>query len=322
MATIYDVAKLAGVSPATVSRVMNGVTVSPDLAEAVRSAAKELNYTANRTARALRNRNSQVIALIIPDIENPFFTSLGRGVEDLAQASGYSVVLCNSDEDVTKESRYIDIALSENMAGIILAPASDRSDLSALVSRNHPVVAVDRGPHGFNIDAVTLDSHGAGAAATTALLARGFRRVACITGPQDVETAQQRSAGWSDVVQPRGQHPLGPDELLLHANYRVDGGFLAMRELLAMTNPPDAVVVANNLMGAGALQALREAGLSPNEVGLAVLGDLPYASLAMSGAVVIDLPARQLGVVATTLLMERIDGDTQPARTVVLPIET
>ena len=321
MATIYEVAALAGVSPATVSRVMNGTKVSPELAGLVRKAARELDFTPNRTARTLRRQNSEVIALIIPDIENPFFTSLARGVEDRAQASGYSVVLCNSDEDMGKEARYIDIALSEHMAGVILAPASDHSDLSALISRKRPVVAVDRGPHGFSIDAVTVDNRAGGVAAATALFDQGFLRVACITGPSDVETAQLRNEGWREVAARRGD---GSDleALLRHTNYRVEGGRAAMTELLSLPEPPDAVVVANNLMGIGALQALLAAGLTPPQFGLAVFGDLPFSPLAPSGITVIHLPARQLGVTAATLLMERIGGDTQPARTVVLRNES
>jgi LacI family transcriptional regulator len=320
MVNIYDVATLAGVSPATVSRVLNGTKVSPPLADRVRAAAAELDFTPNRTARTLRKQNSEVIALIIPDIENPFFTSLARGVEDRAQASGYSVVLCNSDEDPEKEARYIEIALSEHMAGVILAPASDHSDLSGLIARKRPVVAVDRAPHGFDVDAVTVDNRAGGVAAASALFDAGFRRVACITGPSDVETAGLRSAGWREVAERRGTSP-DLDELLRHANYRVDGGVDAMEQLLALPEPPDAVVVANNLMGIGALQVLRAAELSPEQFGIAVFGDLPFSPLGPSGVAVIQLPARQLGFTAAELLMERIAGDDQPARTVVLPNE-
>jgi LacI family transcriptional regulator len=317
MANIYDVATLAGVSPATVSRVLNGTRVSPPLAERVRAAAAELDFTPNRTARTLRKQNSEVIALIIPDIENPFFTSLARGVEDRAQASGYSVVLCNSDEDPAKEARYIDIALSEHMAGVILAPASDHSDLSGLIARKRPVVAVDRAPHGFEVDAVTVDNRAGGVAAATALFDAGFTRVACITGPSDVETAGLRSAGWREVAERRSASA-DLDAFLRHANYRVDGGVEAMEQLLALPEPPDAVVVANNLMGIGALQVLRAAELSPEQFGIAVFGDLPFSPLAPSGVMVIQLPARQLGFTAAALLMERIAGDDRPARTVIL----
>src|SRR5215207_5087642 len=112
MATIYEVAALAGVSPATVSRVLNGMPASPEKARLVRDAAEKLRFTPSRTAQRLRNQTSELIALLIPDVENPFFTALARGVEDRAQASGYSVVLCNTDDDPEKETRYLDIANS------------------------------------------------------------------------------------------------------------------------------------------------------------------------------------------------------------------
>jgi len=315
MTTIYEVAARAGVSPATVSRVFNGMNVSAEKSKLVREAAEALSFTPNRTARSLRRQNSEVIALVIPDIENPFFTSMARGVEDVAQAAGYSVVLCNTDEDHDKEARYLDIAISENMAGVILAAAGDHSDLSSLVARNRPVVAVDRGPHGFDVDAVMVDNRAGGRSATQALARQGFERIACITGPADVETAKQRADGWRDAVE---ASDAGQDAYLLHANYRVDGGRDAMRTLLDMDNPPDAVFVANNLMGVGALQVLVERGLNPPKVGIAVFGDLPFAALAPDGITVVHLPARHLGVTAAKLLLERINGDTQPSRTIVL----
>ncbi len=317
MATIYEVAALAAVSPATVSRVMNGTRVQPDLEARVRAAASELQFVPNRTARRLRGATSEVISLIIPDIENPFFTALARGVEDRAQASGYSVVLCNSDGELAKEARYIEIVLSEHMAGVILAPASSDSNLNSLIARKRPVVAVDRGPHGSDIDAVTLDNRAAGMAAATALLDQGFRRIACITGPIDVETASLRSDGWRQVTSERYSHEL-PDALLRHADFRVAGGRAAMAELLTLDERPDAVVVANNLMGVGALQSLLAAGLAPPEFGFAVLGDLPYSMQEPGIVTVVPLPARELGTTAASILFDRIGGDAQPARTVVL----
>jgi LacI family transcriptional regulator len=313
MSTIYEVAALAGVSPATVSRVLNGVNVSPEKSKLVRDAAEHLAFTPNRTARTLRKKSSEVIALVIPDIENPFFTSMARGVEDVAQAAGYSVVLCNTDEDARKEARYLTIAVSENMAGVIIAAASDRVDLGGLLHRQRPVVAVDRSPQGFNIDAVMVDNLAGGRDASQSLYDRGFRRVACITGPRDVETAQRRADGWRQVV----TSDAGAEKYLRHANFRVDGGRAAMEDLLAMDEPPDAVFVANNLMSVGALQVLFERRLTPG-VGLASFGDLPFSTLPQTEVTIIPLPARQLGVTAATLLIERINGDDQPARTIVL----
>jgi LacI family transcriptional regulator len=316
MTTIYEVAALAGVSPATVSRVMNGMNVSPERSKRVREAAEALSFRPNRVASSLRRQNSEVIALVIPDIENPFFTSMARGVEDIAQAAGYSVLLCNTDEDHDKEARYLDIAVSANIAGVVLAAAGDRSDVSGLIERGRPVVAVDRGPHGFDIDAVTVDNRAGGRAATKALLDHGFRRVACITGPRDVETATQRAEGWTDAV---GAAGAGADDALLrYANFRIDGGERAMTDLLDLPEPPDAVFVANNLMSVGALQVLSKRGILPPQTGMAIFGDLPFMPLAPLPITVVHLPARLIGTTAATLLLERINGDDQPARTIVL----
>ena len=315
MATIYEVAALAGVSPATVSRVFNNRPVSDEKSKLVREAAETLAFTPNRTARTLRKQSSEVIALVIPDIENPFFTSLARGVEDRAQEAGYSIVLCNTDDDRAKEAKYLDIAISENMAGVILAPASDHSDLRALIARQRPIVAVDRST-GFDIDGVMIDNRPAGRSAADALFDAGYTRVACIAGPHGIDTADERAGGWRQVASKRGSYDT--DRYLKFANYRVDGGRAAMQELLAADTPPDSVVVANNLMAVGALQVLNEAGLTPPAFGVAVIGDLPFTTLSPGAITLVHLPARNLGMTAASMLIERINGDRQPARTVVL----
>ena len=315
MATIYEVAALAGVSPATVSRVFNGVAVSDEKTRRVRDAAESLGFTPNRTARRLRNQTSELIALLIPDIENPFFTALARGVEDRLQQAGYSVVLCNTDDDPAKELHYLQIAASEDMAGVILAPASDEADLGAIVSLGRPIVAVDRTTP-YPVDAVKIDNRAAGIAATEALFEAGHRRVACIAGPAGIETTEERFLGWRSVVERRGG--VAPDGYLQHANYRVDGGRAAMSVLLALEEPPDAVLSTNNLMAVGALQVLAEAGITPDEFGMAVVGDLPFTTLTPTAIAQVHLPARHLGTTAANMLLERIAGDTQPARTVVL----
>lgn len=317
MPTIYEVAAAAGVSPATVSRVFNGASVSAEKAEAVRKAAKALAFTPSRTARTLRLQSSEVIALVIPDIENPLFTALARGVEDVAHAAGYSVVLCNTDEDHEKELRYLDIALSATMAGVIIAAAGGNSDLSGLLARKCPVVAVDRSLHGVDVDAVIVDNRAGGRAATQALVEQGFQRIACITGPSDVETATQRADGWRNAV--AAGRPAGADDRYVrYAAFRVDGGAAAMSELLAMPEPPDAVFVADNLMGVGALRVLSEQGKLPPATGVALFGGLPFLPLAPIPITVVHTPARHLGTTAARLLLERINGDDQPARTIVL----
>lgn len=315
MATIYEVAALAEVSPATVSRVLNGRPVSDERAKRVRKAAKALNFTVNRTARDLRRQHSDVIALLVPDIENPFFTALARGVEDRAQESGYSVVLCNTDDNPEKENRYLDIAASANMAGVVLAPSPDHTELASLLERGKPVVAVDRST-GFDIDAVMVDNRAIGTAATNALLDRGFQRIACIGGPVDTDSHEDRSEAWGQALRARGVDV--PPEYLVHANYRVDGGRSAMTALLALDTPPEAVIATNNLMGVGALQVLHEAGLTPPTFGVAVCGELPFSTYSAEAVTQVRIPARHLGTTAATLLLDRVEGDRQPPRTVVL----
>ena len=204
------------------------------------------------------------------------------------------------------------------MAGVILAPASENTDLDRLIERNKPVVAVDRSAHNHNIDAVLSDNRSGGQDATTALFDRGFKTVACITGIKDVETSQLRAAGWREVFESRSRGN-NPETYLRYANSRVDGGFSAMAELMALLEPPDAVFVANNLMAVGALRQLASVGLTPDDVGLVSFGDLPFATLEPRGVGIVHLPARQLGITAAELLISRINGDTRPARTIIVP---
>ena len=319
MATIYDVAALAGVSPATVSRVLNGRSVSPDKERLVLAAAEQLNYTPNRVARTLRRQLSEVVALVIPDIENPFFTSLARGVADTAQQAGYSVVLCNTDGDLAKEQHFLDIALSENMAGVVLAAATATSEVQPLLDRGRAVVAVDRPIRGADVDEVVIDNLGAGRLATRALWDAGFRDIACITGPAEIVTAVDRARGWRQALAELSPGSPAPDRLV-HADFRVGGGRARMTELLGRDDRPEAVVAGNNLVGVGALQVLHEQGLTVADFGIAVIGDLPFSAHAQDVPVV-QLPTRAMGTTAGALLLERIEGHEGPARRVVIPGE-
>lgn len=319
MATISDVARAAGVSPATVSRVFNGGRVTPERAERVRRAASELAFSPNRVARSLRTQRASVIGLVIPDIENPFFTALARGVEDAAQRTGLSVVLCNTDEDVAKESRYLDIALAEQMAGVIVAAASRRnSDFAPLVARGMPVVAVDRRPRGARVDAVMVDNRQGAEEATAHLLESGYRRVACVSGPAGATTAEERLAGYRAAMRDAGFADEWVRAYTRHADFRVEGGRAATEELLALPEPPDALFVANNLMTVGALRALHAAGVEPPACGILSFGDVPWASLVRPPLTTVQLPAYDLGVAAASLLRERIAGSGKPLQTVVL----
>lgn len=315
MVRIKDVARHAGVSTATVSRVMNGIRVDQDLTQAVQQAITDLGYSPDRQARSLRRRRSDVVALVLPDIENPYYTAMARGVENVAQQAGYSVVLCNTDEKPDKESTYLSIARSEKMAGVIIAAASAAPTLGRLISDGRAVIAVDRAVDAA-VDTVMSDNTALGVQATRDLLARGYRSIACVTGPSTASTAVERAAGWKSAMK-SARLPI--EGLLRHVNFRVDGGREAAQELLASPTPPAAILATNNLVGVGVLQVLNEQHNS--HVGCAVIGELPFATSRTPGATVTPLHPRRMGETAARMLLERIDGLDEDPRVVVQPVQ-
>jgi LacI family transcriptional regulator len=319
VAKIGDVAAAAGVSPATVSRVMNGTgTVSSQRADAVREAARRLGYTPSGPARALRQQRARVWAAIIADIENPFFTALVRGMEDVASDEGHRLVLCNTDEDLEKEAAYLGIAVAEQMAGVVIAVASAQSDLRPLLDRRVPVVAVDRRPSRYEdaVDSVVVDNAAGARQATEHLLTAGARRVGCITGPERASTASERLAGYRQALRSAGVRAHA--SWVRRADFREDGGYAAARELLAGRDRPDALFVANNLMTIGALRAITDAGLRvPDDVMLVGFDDAPWTTLVQPQLTVVAQPTYEMGRQAARLLATATPD--LPARHLVLP---
>ncbi len=316
MATISDVANRAGVSTATVSRALNGKsTVAPELAARVVAAADELGYRPNGPARNLRKQETAVLALIISDVENPFFTAISRGVEDVAHAAGYSVVLCNSDDDPDKEREYVDVALQERVAGVLLSPAGRGDSAELLNANNTPVVAVDRPlPNSFG-DTVLVDTRLAAKQATLHLAEQGYARPACVTGPTGVLTADDRLAGYRDALR-SVKLPSDPS-LVRRCEFQGSGSKDAARSLLTQDDAPDAVLVANNTMAIGVLESLAELGLRPGrDIGVVAFDDAPWATLLDPPLTVVSQPAYDMGAVGAQLLLDRIGGEiTEPSTT-------
>jgi len=310
--TISDVAARAGVSTATVSRALNGkATVDPELAARVRQAATELGYQPNGPARNLRRQEAAVVALIISDVENPFFTAIARGVEDVAHEVGYSVVLCNSDESAEKENRYIDIAIQERVAGVILSPSGPAAGVAKLAARGTAYVAIDRPLADHASDLVLVDTRLAAAEATAHLVAEGYERIGCLSGPAGVRTADDRLAGYRDAL--RTAKRRGSTRLVRRAEYKAAGARRAALDLLSQPEPPDALLVANNAMAVGVLQALRELTLRPGrDVGVVAFDDAPWAELLDPPLTVVAQPAYELGTEAARLLLARIADNTRP----------
>lgn len=315
VAKISDVARAAGVSPATVSRVLNGsADVRSDLKERVVEAARRLGYVPFSSARTLRRQQASIWAAIVTDIENPFFTAVVRGVGDVAHANGCRLVLCNSDENLERENAYIDVAVAERMAGVVIAVASAaQSSVQRLLDLNIPVVAVDR-PAGDDIDAVVVDNRHGADEAVRHLIDSGRRRIGCITGPTRVATANERLAGYRNALKRAGMDI--DARLIRRADYKEEGGYQAVHALLQEKRSIDALFIANSPMAAGALRALREAGLSsPRDVALVAFDDAPWCRLTSPSISVVAQPAYDIGRVAGELLA---DTAARPARRVVL----
>ena len=318
MATINDVAARAGVSTATVSRALNGKsTVDPELAARVLAAAEALGYQPNGPARNLRRQAADVLALIISDVENPFFTAIARGVEDVAARAGYSVVLCNADENADKERRYIDVAIQERVAGVIVSPTSTATNVDLLIARGTPVVAVDRPLPERTSDMVLVDTRLAAREATEHLITMGYQRIACVTGPSGVRTADDRLAGYRDALRTAGLR--GSPRLVRRTEFKADGAHRAATDLLDQPEPPDAFLIANSAMAIGVLAALREHDRRPGrDIGVVAFDDVPWAELIDPPLSVVAQPAYEIGTVAAQLLFARIDSPTRPPTTTTL----
>lgn len=319
MVKIKDVAAEAGVSVATVSRALNGhSTVDPVLAARVTAAAERLGYRPNAIARGLRRQKTDVLALIISDVSNPFYTAVARGVEDVAQANGYSVLLCNADEDAEKEARYLRVAEVEQVAGVILSPHNAATDVSRLRSSGVPLVVVDR-PLTDPVDSVMVRSIDGARAATRHLLDEGWLRPACITGPADAATALDRLAGYrlglADGNVSREQ--------FVHARFSQEGGLAATTELLDGDDAPDSFMVGNAQMALGVIAELKRRGIRIGyDAGIVTFDDAPWAPYIDPPITVVAQPAYEIGTRAAGLLLDRIGGaERGGAREVVLSAE-
>lgn len=320
MTTIVDVARAAGVSTATVSRVLNNhPQVDPQLAATVLRTVKDLGYRPSRVARSLRTRRNRVWALIISGVRTgPFFADVVQGVEDVAYGAGYLLFLCNANEDPAKEASYIELAVAENVGGVILMPTDPSTGLTPLANSDIPVVLIDRVLPGHEVDAVTADNVLGGYVAVRHLLERGYERIACVTGPLKITTGSERYAGYRKALEEVG---IVPDNSLLRvADFSETGGRLAMQELLEQRERPDAVLLANHLMTVGGLHAIARAELAiPADIAVVGYDDMSWASLLRPPLTTVAQPTYDLGAESARLLLSRLEGYSGAARSVTLP---
>jgi len=315
MATVHDVARRAGVSTSTVSHVVNRTRfVSDELRARVEAAMRELDFTPNAAARMLTLKRSHTIGLIVSDIRNPFFASVARGVEDVAQEQGYTLVLCNSDETAWRERACLNALETRAVDGVLLASAGVADEhLSRLVQAGYPIVLVDRDLPELGAPAVLLDNEGAAYSAVWHLITRGHRRIAMLSGRAAISTTTERVAGYRRALREAGVDM--DDRLIVSGESTSEGGVIAANAVLDLDIPPSAIFSGNNLMSIGALQAIGNRGLLvPEDVALVGFDDFPFpwSDAFRPHLTTVAQPTYELGRRAAELLVQRLQGLSAP----------
>jgi LacI family transcriptional regulator len=324
MTTIHDVAQRAGVSPITVSRVINhSGYASQETRERVEAAVAELGYVPNRLARSLRSKRTHTLALILTDITNPFFTTLARGVEDMASDAGYTVIFCNTDESETEEQKYLQVVLQQQVDGILLVPARSTGESVEMIQKQHtPVVVLDRRmPPGVQVDVIRCENVEGAYQLVKLLIDLGHRHIGVISGPHLVSTSEDRVIGYRRAMTEAGFGDQA--DLILYGAFTQASGYEMAQRMLALHPRPTALFAANNLIAIGALKALQDAGLRvPDDMAMVSFDDLPANLLVVPFLTVAVQPAYEMGRRAMQLLLSRLTNPASHAcQEVVLPIE-
>lgn len=300
--TILDVAKLAGVSPTTVSRVLNGKDashVSEKTRARVLKALEELDYVPAKAARALRRQRSGVIAVLLPDVSNPFFASLARGVESVSFQNGLSVMICDSNHSYEKENRYLDILLTEGVEGVVFVPVDmpDEDKLARLARHGVRVVVADRRVDGWPV--VEADNQRGSYELTKYVIDLGYRSIAYIAGPRNVSTSCARIQGFSQAIKEAGLSPV----VVKYGDFTFESGYALAKEILEEQDV-DLIMCGNDLMAMGALRAAAEYSKAvPSELGITGFDHIRFADLLHPPLTTVEVPAFEIGTKAVGLLL-------------------
>lgn len=307
MVRIVDVAKKANVSTATVSRVISKPdTVREETINKVLKAIKELNYHPNVLARQLRMSETKTVIVVIPDISNPFFSKVLRGIENLASANGYQVLLGDAGNDSEQESRYLDMLRQKKADGMILLTAKMKAEIVEEMANEFPVVLACEYIEGSSIPTISIDNVSSARKATDYLIQLGHRRIGTISGPLDSVLGQDRLKGFYQAM---ARHSLSIDPVLVqegHFNY--ESGFNLMKKFLALNRMPTGVFAANDEMALGAIRAIRKMNLRvPDDISVIGFDDIHFSSIFEPALTTISQPAFEIGSKAMELLIMLLD---------------
>ncbi len=325
-ATLRDVAAAAGVHPATASRALNPGTrllVSEETARRVAEAAGRLGYRPNPVARSLRTRRSNTVGVLIPDLNNPLFPPIIRGIEDRLAGHGYVALIGNTDGDPGRERLVFDQMRARHVDGFVLATATLNSPILAEAAEaGLPVVLVNRTAQDYPFSSVSVDNEAGVRAAVAHLVSLGHTRIGHIAGPQDISTGTARHRGYQEAM---GSHGLtaGEGDIVYASGYTVEEGLRCGRELLGAGGGLSAVVAANDMLAVGCYGALDELGLRcPEDVSVIGFNDMPFVDRLRPPLSTVRFPHTQVGTEAAGLLLERIEtGDGSPVKILFLAPE-
>jgi LacI family transcriptional regulator len=325
-ATLRDVAAAARVHPATASRALNPGTrllVSEETARRVTEAAERLGYRPNPVARSLRTRRSHTVGVLIPDLNNPLFPPIVRGLEDRLAAHGYVALIGNTDADERRERMVFDQMRARHVDGFVFATATLHNNrvLTEAAEAELPVVLMNRTARGYPFSSVLADSEQGVRAAVTHLASLGHTRIGHIAGPQEISTGASRLRGFLDGM--RSQGLTASDSQIVYASgYSIEAGLRSCRELLERDGGLTAIVAANDMLAIGCYAAFDELGLRcPEDVSVIGFNDMPFIDRLRPPLSTIRFPHYQLGTEAAKLLLERIEGGDGPVKILYLAPE-
>jgi DNA-binding LacI/PurR family transcriptional regulator len=322
MATIRDVARRAGVSVATTARALGDYGYVSDAARRrVQRAARALDYHPNAIARSMIKGRTQTLAVIVSDNANPFFASVVRGIEDVVLAQGYAIMLCNTDENPSKEAMYLQTVRQKRVDGLIISQAGGTTTLLRdMLASGVPIVQMDRRQPGLGADAVLIDNRAGVRAAVEHLIGLGHRRIGIISGPRQVYTGRERLEAYKATLAAAGL-PV-TEELILEGTFKEPSGHELIGRVLKLPMPPTAVFVANNLMTIGALLGLKEAGVRiPEEMAVVGFDDMEWAPILTPPLTAVAQPGYDLGTAAARMILSRLTDTVgfRPRKIVLQP---
>ncbi|MCB0732383.1 MAG: LacI family DNA-binding transcriptional regulator [Ignavibacteriae bacterium] len=321
MASLKDVAQKANVSITTVSRVINNnKNVNPDTRRIVLKAVKELDFRPSKFAQRLRVKSGKrkLVGLIVPDIQNPFYVDVVRGVEDMVYANDYAVIMCNFAQDEKKASLYIDIMRAEGVDGLIIAPTIHIvGKIKELIKNALPIVLIDRGIPGIDVDMVEVDNRKGASNAVELLISKGHKRIAYIGGIKEIPTSKLRHQGYLDAHK---KYKIKVDkDLIEFGNSKSESGRIISEKLLSKKNRPTALFCGNNLITLGALETIHNLGLKiPSDVAIVGFDDMPWSISLNPPLTAIFQPGYEIGRSAVRMLLDRIDEPNKTCAKVTL----